>query len=90
MGWASYYEKNLEIADDRAFMAARRDSRVPPRIDPAPIKLAPIIIPKSATVSVSAPNSAQIAERSRRLLDVHILCLAEMRPRNNARWNAHA
>ena len=83
MGWASYFENDLEKAHDRAFMAlsfiysADRpvDSRPPPQ--PTNIESQPAPAPVVA-----------IAERWRQMRDVHVLCLAELRPK--ARLEYHA
>ena len=63
------------------------------RADPkvAPVSAAPP--PKAASRDVASTNpaveSARIAQRARGLVEVHILCLAELRPRAGSRDGAH-
>ena len=82
MGFASYYEANVEIAADRAFMARAAEERF--RFKPAaPVAqaAAPVVKPPLLVLTNPQPDVKRVAERSREIRELHLLCLSEMRPR---------
>ena len=78
MGWASYFESDLEKAHDRAFMAQsfQNPDKRPITTDKSRPAAAPIVI---MSAPPPAPSVSRV-ERCRQIRDVHVLCLAELRP----------
>jgi hypothetical protein len=86
MGWASYFESDLEKAHDRAFMAQsfQNPANRPITAAKSPSAAAPITI---ASTLPSAPSVSRV-ERCRQMRDVHVLCLAELRPKARPEYHA--
>jgi hypothetical protein len=82
MGWASYLEDNVEKADDRAFMAQTFLYECPSRTSQVAVKSSALSEPQMTVVPSAAPSPAiSVAERCRKIRDVHVLSLAELRPK---------
>jgi hypothetical protein len=85
MGYASYLEDIVERAIEHA------PSRLPQPRPMAPGPLAgvssarqPIFTRRVVTKSPLMPDAATVAQRTRDLRAIHLLCLSEMRPKYQA------
>jgi hypothetical protein len=79
MGWPSCYENDLERAHDQAFMMRGMEDGF--RVKPSVARVNAAAPPQAAPPIVIHPAAFRTsAQRARDLRDVHILCLAELRP----------
>jgi hypothetical protein len=78
MGWASYFEDNIEKVLERAFMSR---SFCATRDHPAVITKSMPIVRPIVTLSVVSPPALSAAENRRQIRDTHVLCFEELRPR---------
>lgn len=78
MGWASYFESDLEKIQDRAFMAATMPFPAncrKPAVQPRPT--IPIVL-----LTPAAPTARAGIDRARAMRDIHLLCMLELRPKS--------
>jgi hypothetical protein len=88
MGWASYFEHSAEMALDYGLAAQTLEDRFrqpTPILPVQPALRAPPITPRpplKPTLVIS------VVDRCRDIRDIHVLCLAELRPNATATYYA--
>jgi hypothetical protein len=86
MGWASYFEDNSERALDYALAAQAVEDRVGRTAAMLPVRPAPSTPPIVLRAPPKPTPVISAAERCRDIRDIHVLCLAELRPKAT-RWH---